>query len=88
MKQILGCKNPPNDYSIGLELLNSALRPYLLAASYINVGIREADRITTLYPSGDIEISDLSGTVLLNTKPRYPVLSSALQDMRQFYRES
>ena len=64
LKHTLGCTNPAQDYTLGATLFKVHKRPYLLAASYVNLGIIEAKRITELSPSGRFQVMDKRAKVL------------------------
>lgn len=81
----LGCKNPPQDYSIGRSLLDSDAPQYLFVSSYINIGIREPDRITTFFPTGDDEIDDLTGRTIPGAKLRLNIVQQVFTDMKKYY---
>jgi len=85
IQDALHCQNPPKDYSLGLGLFNPSTRPYLIATSYVNVGILEPDRITILPTTGQIEIQDLNAKPLPNAKPHFPILKDAMRDIRYFF---
>src|SRR6202034_2864034 len=38
MQSVLGCLNPPSDYSIGYSLFDPTPRPYIIVGSYIYSG--------------------------------------------------
>ena len=81
-------KNPVSDYSIGQNLLkNEGRRPYVLAGSYVGMGIIEQDRLTNLLSSGDIQMTDLNAKPLVDADPRLPVLEDALHLMRAYFRQ-
>ena len=86
-KQFL-CKNPVSDYSIGQNLLrNEGRRPYIIAGSYVSMGIIEQDRLTNLLSSGDIQMTDLNAKPLPDADPRLSVLDDALHLMRTYFRQ-
>ena len=90
MPTILGrsfnCRNSFADYSIGQDLLVKKRNlKFVLAGSYVNNGIIEADRITTLHRSGEITITDSQLNPLYATSPRIEVLNKSLQMMREYY---
>lgn len=87
LRDILGCDNPPSDYSVGVGLMNKSQRDYIIAGSYLNFGVIEPDRLTTLYPSGNFQVSDRQGRYLLNATPRIVIMSKVLKDMRRFYQK-
>jgi len=82
----LGYTNQPQDYSTGRNLFAGlSTLQYILAGSYNNTGIIEADRITTIMPDGEYEIRDHAYQPLANARLRSGILKQALNDMVRFY---
>lgn len=87
LQDVFGCSNPLKDYSIGQHLLKPTPRlPFLLVGSYINMGIIEADRLTTLEASGRIRITDKHALPLNDATPRVESIRQALAWMRYYYK--
>lgn len=87
LTRLFNCQNNLSDYSIGQDLLTPTNRlPFLLAGSYVNMGIIESDRLNTLQASGQINITDLRATPISNAKPRKAILQQALNLMRFYYK--
>ena len=83
---LFSCTNPILDYSIGQNLLLKDMRlPFILAGSYINMGVIEPDRITTLEVSGRVSVTDTKATPIPNAKPRDEVMNQALMLMRKYF---
>ncbi|CAM4466505.1 MAG: hypothetical protein LEGION0398_MBIBDBAK_00985 [Legionellaceae bacterium] len=87
LTQVLTCKNPIHDYSLGTTLFNKKSRDYILISSYINYGIVERNQITTIYPTGNYKIEDLQGRELINKKLDYKKLFNVINDMKYFYQK-
>lgn len=86
LTRLFSCKNPTADYSIGQNLLQEKGRlPFILAGSYINMGLIEPDRLTTLETSGRVTITDTSAAVLPHAKPRTKRIHQALGLMRRYF---
>ena len=86
MQDVFGCKNPVGDYSIGQNLLQeNGRRPFVLAGSYINTGLIEHDRLTTLQTSGLITITDRQVKPLRNAEPRMNHIHEAMALMRKYF---
>jgi len=86
MQRLFACKNPVSDYSIGQNLLqNEGRLPFVLAGSYVNMGIIERDRLTTLNTSGMITITDKHAKPLEHALPDVAVMSRALSLMRMYF---
>jgi membrane-anchored protein YejM (alkaline phosphatase superfamily) len=82
---LFNCDTPFANYSVGYSLFNPQGRDYLIIGSYIDFGIVEKDRITTIYPSGDYEIDDLHGRPIPGAKLNMPVVLRAFNDLKRFY---
>lgn len=89
LTRLFACQNPISDYSIGQNLLQDFGRlPFVLAGSYVNMGIIEPDRLTTLEASGIVRITDPTALEMPNAKPRLDILHNALVLMRKYYTSS
>ena len=84
MTRLLGNISPMSDYSIGKDILDTKPRPYLILNSYIHLGILEPQQITTIYPSGHGEMTDLNGQKNSDLTLNTPVIAKVLQTLRQF----
>ena len=86
LDRLFSCKNPHQDYSIGYDLFQTSGRmPFILAGSYVTMGLIEPDRLTTMHASGAIDITTQLGEPLLNTSARPAVYKLALQLMRKYF---
>jgi membrane-anchored protein YejM (alkaline phosphatase superfamily) len=86
LQKMFHCKNPISDYSVGQNLLTSEHRSsFILAGSYVNMGIIEADRLNVLQTSGDVLIMDKKANPIPSAKPRTDILHQALALMRRYY---
>ncbi|PJE13524.1 sulfatase-like hydrolase/transferase [Legionella sp.] len=86
VKHLFNCNNPTHDYSIGQDLLIEKGRlPFFISGSYINMGVVEQDRLTTLQVSGDITITNPRAEPTINAEPRVERIKNALTIMRQYY---
>jgi len=89
MQDVFSCSNPVEDYSVGQNLLSrDGRRPFVLAGSYINVGLIEQNRLTTLQTSGQITITDKQARPLRNARPEMTLIQQALVLMRKYYVKS
>lgn len=89
LKHVFACQNPVSDYSIGQDiLLEKGRRPFTLVGSYSNMGLIESDRLTTLYASGDIVVTDPTLEPGQHFKPRIKYLKQAMVLMRMYYAKS
>lgn len=87
MTNLLGCYTTPTAYSVGKLLTNDNEQNYLITSSYINIGILEKNRITTIFPTGDFHIDDLNAQPLPYPKLNLAVIPKAMHDMRRFYKD-
>ncbi len=86
MKELLGCSSSPEEYSIGTYLLDKRPRPYLIVGSYIDFGVIQQDRITTVFPMGNFSIDQLNGRPMPQAKLDVAVMQKVFRDLRRFYR--
>lgn len=86
VKNIFGCTNNLADYSVGriLPAQNDPLS-FFIAASYIDFSVLEPNRITTIYYSGNIDITDLHNQEIPDATPDMKIMQQALHQMREFY---
>ncbi len=86
LRRLFACANPDSDYSIGHDLLVAEGRsPFIITGSYINMGIVERDRLTTLQVSGDITITDPHAEPVPNAEPRQDLMKEVLTILRKYY---
>lgn len=89
MTRHFACENPISDYSIGQPLLSEKNRlPFILAGSYINMGLIEPDRLTTIETSGRVNVTDTKAAPLPYAQPRMKKINQALAFMRQYFKAS
>lgn len=85
MTKFFGVNNPISSYSVGTQLLDTSIRPYLIVSSYIDFGVVEPDRTTTIFPTGYFSIEQRDGQNLSNADLNMKVLEKVFKEMRQFY---
>ena len=86
LTRLFDCKNPISDYSIGQNLFDKERQlSFLLVGSYINMGLIESDRLTTLETSGRVNITNLNTAPLADAKPRMETINQALGLMRKYF---
>lgn len=86
MTDLFGCQNPVSDYSDGRYLLDPRGRDWLVVGGYFNYAIREADRITMAYSTGNYEIFDLTNGVINGARLHFKVVKQAMDQAARFYR--
>ncbi len=79
------CQNTSSDYSVGQDLFKEGNREQLIAVSYTNTAIIEANRLITLHASGEIDVTDAQLNPLPASTTDIP-LYQALQIMRKYYK--
>jgi hypothetical protein len=87
MGRFFHCHNRTSDYSVGTELLNKALRPYFIVSSYVDLGIIEPGRITTIFPAGNYHVELLDGKTIPQVEVNTIILHQVLYDLKRFYQE-
>ena len=85
LSEVLGCSNSAADYSIGQSLFSTNTRAFLLSSSYIDTGIIEPDRITTLFSTGNYQITDITAQPIPNAQLHTAIISLAFKEMTRFY---
>lgn len=86
MSEVLGCKNPSSDYSIGHNLFDaSEPRDWLLVHSYFNYGLVLKDKIIATYPTGGYEVLSLENERIKDGRMPADVGVEVLEAMSRFY---
>lgn len=85
MQKLFRCDVDPASYSIGKNLLDKNARPYLVVGSYIDFGVVESDRITTVFPVGHYEIDHKDGAPIRDAKLNLGVMRHVFHDLQRFY---
>ena len=79
--------NPASDYSDGRHLLDPDPPDWLLLGGYFNRAIRERDRITMIYATGNYELFDLEQRPLQGANLNTAAVKGVLEAIARFYRE-
>lgn len=58
LTHVFGCTNPPQDYSIGMDLFDDTPRPFSIISSYTKKAVRTGDKITVIDAYGNLEHYD------------------------------
>lgn len=85
MKRLLGCSNPPSDYSSGADLLTRDDWDWLLAGSYYNYAVIEPDQVTITFPNGTFEVRDAEYRVLRKPRFRAEVMEEVIEENSRFH---
>jgi membrane-anchored protein YejM (alkaline phosphatase superfamily) len=86
--ELLGCHAPVGTYSVGMNLKNTKLRQYFMIGSYIDFGMVEPDRITTIYPLGNYTIDYPTGLPVAGATLRVATMREMIVELKEFYRKS
>jgi membrane-anchored protein YejM (alkaline phosphatase superfamily) len=86
MTDLFGCQNPVSDYSDGRHLLDPTGYDWLVVGGYFNYAIREPDRITMAYATGNYEIFDLTNGEVKNARLHYKIIKKVMDRAARFYR--
>jgi membrane-anchored protein YejM (alkaline phosphatase superfamily) len=87
LTDMLGCHAPATAYSVGFNLKSDSQRRYLMIGSYIDFGIVEADRITTIYPLGNYSIDNLQGQPQVGATLRVATMREMISELKEFYQQ-
>lgn len=87
MEKLLGSQNDVKDYGIGKTLFDTHPRPYLIVSSYIGLGVieKDKDRLITIYPTGEYQITHSNAEPLENTELPMNIIREMVQELRRFY---
>jgi membrane-anchored protein YejM (alkaline phosphatase superfamily) len=87
MQDLLGCSNPPGDYSVGGNLFDGESWDWLVAGSYYNYAVLEPDQVTITFPNGLYEVRDWNYQLLQQPQFRGGVLEAVSEQNARFYRD-
>ncbi|NOX76855.1 MAG: sulfatase-like hydrolase/transferase, partial [Gammaproteobacteria bacterium] len=85
MRDLLGCDNPPQDYSSGKHLLDGQPGPYLLMSNYNQFAVMEAQRITVVDEFGNVDVMDQRYRPIPDAQLPNALMLSVMQEMGRFY---
>jgi membrane-anchored protein YejM (alkaline phosphatase superfamily) len=88
MQQVLGCSNKIDDYSIGKSLLTPEKNINLFAASYVDYAFVHNDRITRIYPNGNIRIYNDQGDDIPGASLNAKTAKTLFNLMNRYYESS
>ena len=87
MQDLLGCSNPPSDYSVGRSLFDGQSWDWMVAGSYYNYAVLEPDQVTVTFPNGLYEVRDWDYRLLRQPQFRGDVLEAVSGQNARFYRD-
>ena len=85
MQELLGCSNPPGDYSVGRNLFDHQGWDWMLAGSYYNYAVLEPDQVTITFPNGLYEVRDWDYRLAREPRFRGDVLEGVSEQNARFY---
>ena len=86
MKQVLNCKNPEADYTVGESLFNTTSRPYLISGSYTDYAYVTPQQTIRVYPGGDYIINGPLGHHQYRARLNIPLLQQATTELNRYFR--
>lgn len=87
MQELLGCSNPPGDYSVGGNLYDGESWEWMVAGSYYNYAVLEPDQVTITFPNGLYEVRDWDYRLLRQPSFRGDVLEAVSEQNARYYRD-
>ena len=87
MQDLLGCSNPPSDYSVGRNLFDGTPWDWIVAGSYYNYAVLEPDQVTVTFPNGLYEVRDPNYRLLRDPAFRGDVLEAVSEQNARFFAE-
>jgi len=86
LSRLLGCSNPPSDYSTGSDLFDGEPWQWLVTGSYSDHAVVEPERVTVVQPGGYFEIRGADYHLIKDARIHQDVINEALAAMSRFYR--
>lgn len=86
LTELLGCRNPPADYSLGRNLFDGVSWDWMIAGSYHSYAIVEPGRIVVTSPGGLVEVLGDDYRAADDPKLDPARIEEAIAAMRRFYR--
>jgi membrane-anchored protein YejM (alkaline phosphatase superfamily) len=85
LSELLGCANPPEEYSSGHGLFSDKQWDWLVASSYTGFAVVEPDQVTVSYGSY-FEVRDREYKLVESPRIRADVVSQAIRETGRFFR--
>jgi len=85
LTDLLGCANPPSDYSSGASLFSNAAWEWLVVTSNREFAVVEPDRVTIVFAAG-YEIRERDYGLARTQRPSRDATRAAMREMTRFYR--
>jgi membrane-anchored protein YejM (alkaline phosphatase superfamily) len=83
---LLGCANPPSDYSVGRDLFAGESWTWIMAGSYNARAIVEPDQVIVSNPGGLVEILGPDYRPAESPRLDAALIEESMREMRRFYR--
>ncbi len=87
VQDLLGCSNPPGDYSTGNNLFEKKEWDWMIAGSYYNYAVLEPDQVTITFPNGLYEVRDWEYRLVDKPVFRGDILEAAAEQNARFFRD-
>ncbi len=87
VQDLLGCSNPPGDYSTGNNLFGKKEWDWMIAGSYYNYAVLEPDQVTITFPNGLYEVRDWEYRLVKKPVFRGDILEAAAEQNARFFRD-
>jgi len=87
MQQVLGCRNPVGDYSVGVPLRQAKRPPFIYIGSYVDYGIVQKNKITNIYPGGDYTVTNITGHLLPSAMLEPELVAKVLTLQQKYYQK-
>ncbi len=86
LQEVLGCQNPPSDYSMGRNLFSGVSWDWIIAGSYQSYAIVEPQRIMVTEPGGFAEVLGPDYRAPADASLDAALIEKSMAEMRRFYR--
>lgn len=83
--ELLGCTNPPSDYSVGRNLFDGVSWDWIIAGSYHAHAIVEPHRVMVAEPGGFAEVFGPDYRAPQDARLDARLIEASMRDMRRFY---
>jgi hypothetical protein len=83
--ELLGCSNPPRDYTSGKLLTDTTPEPYLILSNYNQFAVMEEQRITVVDEFGNVDTLDNHYRPLPEAVLPGKLMISVMNEMGRFY---
>lgn len=88
MTKLFSYDEPIKDYSVGFNLFDNEVRPYLIVSSYTDYAIVTSQQSVIITQNGQFKIVNGRGQPLPEHKINLELMQSAFLDLRRFYRSA